>query len=720
MRHRARPALFAVLLILLTSPLFADQEVAIRRFGLFVGANDGGPDRVTLRWAVSDAQRMAEVMSEIGGISSQDSYLLENPTHRDLELQIDLLEQRVTLASETSGRTEFLIYFSGHSDENGMMLGPDLVSYVELRRAIDQVGADVSIAILDSCASGAFTRLKGGTFTQPFLLDDGSEMTGHAFLTSSSEDEASQESDALGSSFFTHYLISGLRGAADTGNDGRVTLDEVYLYAREETLARTINTFAGPQNASFDFQLTGTGSLVMTNLTVVNAAVVFDESVEGRLYIARANGGLVAEVDKQEGTPLTIALPADSYVITLEGETRNYTHELTLPSGAHTEVAGRDFRVAFLDRNRVRGDEEEPTPLNLTVLPGVSLLGNDPHTSTISLGLLVGEAYRVRGAMLSPTLAIAQEDVQGAQLAGVGGIVGGDLTGYQASGVFNVVRGNAMAFQAAGVFNHVGGTGGLFQTAGLYNLVHAGFNGIQTAGAVNLTFGPLNGAQISGVYNQAGQTRGAQVSVVNVAGDIDGVQLGVVNVGQRVVGTQIGLVNISDEMYGVPIGLVNIVKRGIHNVSVWWEGDTRTWLGIQNGTNISYTLLYAGIESEGRWRDLTGFGLGAGAGIRIERRPFYFDTDLSWKVLSQGADAQERFQSLFDPARGAGFPALRVATGIAIGGGVGWFLGGTFDIECPISWDNIGYFGATEGTIDLSSPGGTFRVYPTFFTGFKF
>ena len=66
----------------------------------------------------------------------------------------------------------------------------------------------------------------------------------HAYLTSSSEDEASQESDQIGSSFFTHYLVSGLRGAADASDDDLVTLEEVYRYAREETLTRTASTFA--------------------------------------------------------------------------------------------------------------------------------------------------------------------------------------------------------------------------------------------------------------------------------------------------------------------------------------------------------------------------------------------------------------------------------------------------------------------------------------------
>ena len=125
-------------------------------------------------------------------------------------------------------RVEFMFYYSGHSDEEGILLNGEHFLFSELRAAIDKIEADVSIVILDSCASGAFTRIKGGLKLPPFLIDDSSKMEGHAFLTSSSEDEAAQESDNIGASFFTYYLVSGLRGAADTSQDQQVTLNEVY------------------------------------------------------------------------------------------------------------------------------------------------------------------------------------------------------------------------------------------------------------------------------------------------------------------------------------------------------------------------------------------------------------------------------------------------------------------------------------------------------------
>ena len=50
-------------------------------------------------------------------------------------------------------------------------------------------------------------------------------------ITSSAAREAALESAEIEASFFSHHLISGLRGAADTSGDGLVTLAEAYQYA---------------------------------------------------------------------------------------------------------------------------------------------------------------------------------------------------------------------------------------------------------------------------------------------------------------------------------------------------------------------------------------------------------------------------------------------------------------------------------------------------------
>ena len=94
------------------------------------------------------------------------------------------ITQAAERAHESGEKVHFVFYYSGHSDERALLMGGLRLEYRELKKLIDGVTADVHIAILDSCASGAFTRLKGGHKRPPFLVGDAADVAGHAYLTS--------------------------------------------------------------------------------------------------------------------------------------------------------------------------------------------------------------------------------------------------------------------------------------------------------------------------------------------------------------------------------------------------------------------------------------------------------------------------------------------------------------------------------------------------------
>jgi uncharacterized caspase-like protein len=274
------------------APAAASGAGPLQRYGLVLGANFGGADRPRLQYAVSDAERFARVLVDLGGVLPGNQIVLREPKLRDLTDALDALTRRMTevrrAPGAAGGRTEVLLYYSGHADEKGLLLGDDRYSYRTLRDRLDQIPADVRIAVLDACASGAFTRLKGGRTRPPFLVDASAEMRGHAFLTSSAANEAAQESDRIRASYFTHFLVSGFRGAADTSGDGRVTLSEAYQFAFHETLGRTLDTKGGAQHPSYDINLFGTGDIVMTDVRQTTATLLLPEELEGRVFIRTA------------------------------------------------------------------------------------------------------------------------------------------------------------------------------------------------------------------------------------------------------------------------------------------------------------------------------------------------------------------------------------------------------------------------------------------------
>jgi Caspase domain len=141
-----------------------DADTSLQRYTLIVGANFGGADRPVLKYGVSDAERFARVMVDLGGVSPEHNTILRQPKLRDLLDGFDMLTRRVADAARLAGSgallTEVIVYYSGHADEKGLLLGEDRYSYRSLRDRLDQIPADVRIVVLDACASGAFTRIK--------------------------------------------------------------------------------------------------------------------------------------------------------------------------------------------------------------------------------------------------------------------------------------------------------------------------------------------------------------------------------------------------------------------------------------------------------------------------------------------------------------------------------------------------------------------------------
>ncbi|MDR0516954.1 MAG: caspase family protein, partial [Fibromonadaceae bacterium] len=314
-----KKTIFAFLLVFAAFLSAAPQK--IERFLLVAGANDGGKDRVKLRYAESDANSFASVLAQMGGVPQNNILRVFNPNAQAMQNGFAELEKRLK-SKEPGTRKEVFVYYSGHADDKGLRLGSDIYSWAELRKSVSNINADVKVAVLDACGSGAITRTKGGVSKPAFLQDASSEMKGYAFLTSSSENEASQESDRLKGSFFTHALVSGLRGAADMTGNGKVTLSEAYQFAFNETLQSTQNTSAGSQHPNRDMNLAGTGDVVMTDLRETGAVLTLDADLEGRFFIRDAQGNLFAELHKIRGRQIELGMPAGKYSVQMEAPSK--------------------------------------------------------------------------------------------------------------------------------------------------------------------------------------------------------------------------------------------------------------------------------------------------------------------------------------------------------------------------------------------------------------
>ena len=122
---------------------------------------------------------------------------VKEPSVVALQKEFANLDAKILQDKASNGRDEVLVYYSGHADEKGLRLGEETYAWKDLRGRIDALSADVKIAVIDACGSGAITRVKGGKAVPAFMVDQSSDMKGYAFITSSTQDESSQESDKL-------------------------------------------------------------------------------------------------------------------------------------------------------------------------------------------------------------------------------------------------------------------------------------------------------------------------------------------------------------------------------------------------------------------------------------------------------------------------------------------------------------------------------------------
>jgi hypothetical protein len=701
---------------------FADAEtpelVPLRRFAFIVGSNEGGGVRIPLQYATSDAKSFAQVMMEMGGLSWDDSVILLNPNYTEFAQGMKKMSTIMAEATANHERREFILYYSGHSDEEGLLLGPNRYSYKKLRSDITNIPADVHIAILDSCSSGALTRSKGGLRKPAFLLDASNVTEGHAFLTSSSADEAAQESDRIQASFFTHYLVSGLRGAADATNDGKVTLNEAYHYAFNETLASTEKTRYGAQHPTYDISLTGTGDIVLTDLRETSAGLAVSKEISGRLFVRDHHGSLVVELNKPRGNQIDLGLEAGRYEVTLDTPEGTYQAHVIVERGERALLSPSDLKPAAVEKTASRGDEEfediyedefdkdfhendfpqQPETeensykrqfVRFGVTPSLSYpTSEEQHTvSHLSFNLLWGKSYRIEGLELGLIGNVAWEDMLGSQIAGVSNIVKGELIGAQVTAFHNYTLKEMRGVQISAIVNRIDSHAYGAQITGIGNYTKGDMIGLQLAGIMGITEGSLIGVQLSGLTNIADYVSGVQIGLVNLGYGIQGAQIGLINIAEDVAGTQVGLVNISEEVEGESVGLITYSREGRRHFEIWGDSTGFAHLGYRLGTSHVYTLFtaaYNPFSDPARW----SYGVGLGGEIPLDR--FFINLDAVINDHHSGFDNwyPEGGPSFVPEMRALGGYSFARRFGAYAGGSVQFFIPGWYSEETMAGYIN--------------------------------
>ena len=263
-------------------------------------------------------------------------------------------------ATRHGEQTALFFYYSGHAKDGALRLG-------ETRLPIDGLKARIAVVARRRAhrdprlvpVGRASTRARRARARRPRSR---SSRTARAtpralvILTSSTSDEDSQESDAIGGSYFSHHLASGLLGGADRSGDGRVTLFEAYAYAYDRTVADTAESAAGAQHPTFSYDLAGNGDLVLTDVAVRHEGVYLPREAPGGVYyLVDGKGFVAAEISKADGVDRRVALAPGHYRVKRRLADRLRVGEIDVPRGQLVALAEARLRDAPFSDDPVKG-----------------------------------------------------------------------------------------------------------------------------------------------------------------------------------------------------------------------------------------------------------------------------------------------------------------------------------------------------------------------------
>lgn len=348
-------AVLAMAVLLGSAP--SAVELSDVRLAVVVGNNVGLEGERPLDFAEEDARRVHQMLVEIGGVAADRAYLLIGATAEALQRALDEVTGRLKELSGGASAT-VIVYVSSHADDEGLHLSGTTFKLAELRGGLRRMPASLRLIIVDACRTAASIHRKGGSPGPEVevAFDRSVQVAGDVFIASAAQGEPAQEWPYLRGALFTSHLLTGLRGAGDLDEDGRVSLAEAYTYAYRRTAAQALSGGAG-QHPTFDVQMSGWGDWPMTRPSLLGASIVLEKALAGEILIANRRNELVAEVVKSAGDQVRVAVKPGWYRVVRPEGTAARVAEVNLWFGGEQALDERSFVRRSLKQAMRRGSQ---------------------------------------------------------------------------------------------------------------------------------------------------------------------------------------------------------------------------------------------------------------------------------------------------------------------------------------------------------------------------
>jgi len=212
---------------------------------LAIGVSHYQQPSLQLRFADSDARAIAGAFQQQRG----------GPLYTDVQTRV-LTNTEVTRESILDAMKNFLgqagpddvaaIFLAGHgvqeystgsyyflpyaaTADNLVSTGLRMSDFDEMLRVVRRRVRGI-VVLLDTCHAGALQVSAGARLPPPELASSLSAGEGFFLLAATRSGEVSEENPGLGHGVFTHAVLDGLDGAADSDHDGIVSTSELFGY----------------------------------------------------------------------------------------------------------------------------------------------------------------------------------------------------------------------------------------------------------------------------------------------------------------------------------------------------------------------------------------------------------------------------------------------------------------------------------------------------------
>ncbi|WP_228126799.1 pre-peptidase C-terminal domain-containing protein [Candidatus Viadribacter manganicus] len=232
------------------APQVSANNSARRVFAVMVGISDYPGSGNDLPLTAEDARKLQQALARQGTLAPESVTLIDAQATR---AGLRQAFQRVAAAAGPDDL--FLFFYSGHGNQvRGQVSAtePDgkdetiemvdgSITDDELNQLFQQVRAQTSLLVLDSCFSGGFAR---DVVSRPGVMG----------LFSSEEDLTSSVAEKFqAGGFLSHFIQTGLEGGADENRDRVITAGELGAYVRRE-FAREERIAASTQEGQSNYQ----------------------------------------------------------------------------------------------------------------------------------------------------------------------------------------------------------------------------------------------------------------------------------------------------------------------------------------------------------------------------------------------------------------------------------------------------------------------------------